>query len=144
VATPSSRHKALILRFSPASRSAFTAVTAQASKDVSATDYTLATILGVLCSIAAVLVAVIYFWFARKRADVSRSVDDVLGALHRTIADTNGGKLKDLSELDAQIKQFMSDSDACVRVCREILKIVSEHIATLGPRPQVSRKRSIR
>ncbi len=84
-----------------------------------------------------------YFYHRRTRADVSPSVDDVLGALRKTVSDSSIKNLKDSTDLDNQIKKFISHSDACVQVCDEILKIVSEHIATLGPWPQVRCKNSI-
>ncbi len=84
-----------------------------------------------------------YVYHRRTRADVSPSVDDVLGALRKTLSDGSNKNIKDSTDLDNQIKKFISNSDACVRVCDEILKIVSEHIATLGPWPQVRCKNII-
>jgi hypothetical protein len=76
-------------------------------------------------------------WFCRKRASVTRNVDDVLAALRQTVSGSSASNVKDLIDLDPQIKFFISDSDTSTRTCEEILGIVSEHISTLGPVVQV-------
>lgn len=99
-----------------------------------ATEYTLAIIVGIL---GGVLVLLGSLWFCRKRASVTRNVDDVLAALHKTVSGSSASNVKDLIDLDPQIKFFISDSDTSTRACEEILGIVSEHISTLGPVVQV-------
>ena len=125
------------VRIRPASDAALAAAT------LTPTESNLTIILVVLCSVTALVLIVSTIWFARKRAAVLRSVDDVLAALRKAVSNT-GGNLKDLSEWDNQIKHFISDANACALVCEEIIKIVSDHIATLGPRPQVRGLRTVR
>jgi hypothetical protein len=84
-----------------------------------------------------VLVLLGSLWFCRKRASVTRNVDDVLAALHKTVSGSSASNVKDLIDLDPQIKFFISDSDTSTRTCEEILGIASEHISTLGPVVQV-------
>jgi hypothetical protein len=83
-------------------------------------------------------IAICWFAFGRRRAEVSHSVDDVILELRKALMSSSDSALKDLGKLDDKIKQFMSDD----RVCNEILKFVSERITDLNPRIQVRGKTS--
>lgn len=56
--------------------------------------------------------------------------------LRKTVSETSSN-MKDLSDLEDQIKSYMSKDVTCDDMCQGILDIISEQISTLGPRPQV-------
>jgi hypothetical protein len=97
------------------------------------TDFTILAV--VLAAVIVLVLASAIFWFVsyRKRASVSRSVDDVILELRGVFLNTGSATLKDLSKLDDEIKLHLSN----VRLCEEILSIVSKNISELDARVQV-------
>jgi hypothetical protein len=73
----------------------------------------------------------------RQRSKVSNTLDEFLLVLRKVVSETSNSDMKDLSDLDDQIKLYMSENGTCEDMCQGILDIISEHISTLGPRSQV-------
>lgn len=78
-----------------------------------------------------------WFYLRHKRAKSIHDVARILSKLRETVASAHPSSLKELNDLDHDIKLYLANSDCCARVCNVILDIVSDRIVNLSAVPQV-------